>query len=774
MFEELIEKSKEEYGFFKTKKSIYTQISWPGVSLPKWGWKIHISANYKNFKKIFLKVFNFFMEKKISFKFISFEKDFFKTFSKAYNRFSSGKFITVYCLDEKNFIETITSIDRLVSSYKGPFVLTDRFFKKNSCIYYRFGIFKKGLKYIYSDDHKLKFKDNRNFFSLPNFISDPFEDHFTKLVSKKANKNEIKLKGNKLIYSIKEALHFSNFGGVYVSVYKKNNKENLCVIKEFKQYMFDSPRLSCINQGIKEFKILKIFSKLDIVPKAIECFFYKKNFFFSRNYVNGNNLKNLKIYKTISFYGKLNKIALDKFTDFFLNLHKNFYYIVSSFHKRNITINDVKLENFVLDENEKIFLIDCDNCTEITKKKIKISDKKKFVFNPEVQPWILDHSVNSDFIKINLILIDLFCQTSNYTSLDKCNSLWRISKKLDLVCLKYNFFNFFIDSLKKYIDIKVEKREEIINFFDNFETKEIYSNNNILYNLVYQIEKIIFCFTSSKFGEYQLFFSENFFKKFILGKEIYLNKKDFNNLDWPIILIIIFCDFYHSQLKILKFANITVNNFSIKKLNDSVKTEKLFLYASCFLIKMKFNDNFDKCKQNLNIIFDYLIEHRLLKHNNNFLLKNLDFYSPHLMNGTVGLVFLLFIYTYKSKDFKYFNDIKNLFKIFEISYLSKVSFLNGITGYLLIYLVIIEIINKEQLSKFINDEFFKFNLNLVKEKILNIFLSIKMNKKDFSFIDLYYEINKNHKEYYYVLFSLYLIKKILEGLKIKNRFNYEK
>lgn len=184
---------------------------------------------------------------------------------------------------------------------------------------------------------------------------------------------------------------------------------------------------------------------------------------------------------------------------------------------------------------------------------------------------------------------------------------------------------------------------------------------------------------------------------------------------------------------------------------------------------MKFNDNFDKCKENLNIIFDYLIEHRLLKEDkNNFLVKNLDFYSPHLINGTVGLVFLLFLYTYKSKDFKYFNDFKKMFKIFEISYLSKISFSNGITGYLLIYLVIIEIINKEPLPEFISDEFFKFNSNLVKEKILNIFLSIKINKKDFSFMDLYYEINNSHKEYYYVLFSFSLIKRILEGLEIKN------
>lgn len=768
MFEELIEKSKEEYGFFKTKRSIYTQISWPGISLPKWGWKIHISANSKNFKKIFLKVFNFFMKEKIFFKFISFKKDFFKTFSKAYNRFSSGKFITVYCLDEKNFIETIKSIDRLISSYKGPFVLTDRFFRKNSCIYYRFGIFKKGLKYIYSDDNKTKFKDNRKFFSLPNFISDPFENHFNKLISKRANKSEIELKGNKCNYLIKEALHFSNFGGVYVSSYKKNNKENLCVIKEFKQYMFDSPRLSCINQGIREFKILKIFSKLDIVPKAIECFFYKKHFFFSRNYIDGNNLKNLKIYKTISFYGNLNKNILDTFTNFFLNLHKNLNYVLSSFHKRNITINDVKLENFILNKSGKIFLIDCDNCTEITKKKTKINKEKTFVFNPEVQPWFLDHSVNSDFIKMNLMLIDLFCQTSNYTSFDKYNSLWRISKKLDFVCLKYNFFNFFINSLKKYIDIKIGKKEEIVNFFNNFEIKEINLNNNIFTNYIDQIKKLIIFFTSSKFKNYQLFFSENFFKKFILEKEIHLDKKDFDNLEWPFMLIIIFCNFYRSKFKILKFVNSIVNNFSSKKLNDSIKIEKLFLYASCFLIKMKFNDNFGKCKKNLNIIFDYLIENRLLKeHKNNFFVKNLDFYSSHLINGTVGLVFLLFLYTYKSKDFKYFNDLKNLFKIFEISYLSKISFSNGITGYLLIYLVIVEIINKESLSEFLSDEFFKFNSNIVKEKILNIFLSIKINKKNFSFMDLYYEINNSHKEYYYVLLSFSLIKRILEGLEIK-------
>lgn len=765
MFEEFIQKSKQKYGFSETKNSIYRQITWPDISLPKWGWKIHISVNQKNFKKIFLKVFNFFMLNKVSFKFIAFQKDFIKTFSKAYDRFSSGKFITIYCPNEKNFIETITSIYKLISSYKGPFVLTDRPFRKNSCIYYRFGIFKKGLKYIYSDDGKKKFKDNRNFFSLPDFLSDPFQSSFNKLFLKKTNKNETNLKGKKFTYSIKEALHFSNFGGIYFSSYKKSNgKENLCVIKEFKKYMFDFSKLSCINQGVKEFEILKNFSKSRIVPKVIECFFYKNNFFFSRDYIDGDNLKKIKIYKTISFYEKINQHELEKFNNFFLNLYKNLNHVISSFHKKNITVNDVKLENFILDKNEKIFLIDCDNCTKINKDQIKKNNRKNFVFNPEVQPWILDHSVNSDFIKMNLMIIDLFCQTSNYTSFDKNNSLWRISKKLDLVCLKYNFSNFFINSLKKYIEIKINKKEEIISYFYNIQNEDVYTDNQIFDNYINQIRELIFFSNLNKFKYSKLFFSDSFFKKFILEKQIFLDQKDFNNLDWPIILIIIFFDFYHSKFKILKFSNKILSSFSIKKLNKFTKIEKLFLYASCFLIKMKFNDDFENSKSKLNIIFDYLIDNNLLKNNNIFLLKNLGFYSPHLVNGTVGLVFLLFLYTYKSKDFKYFNNIKKLFNIFEISYLSKISFLNGITGYLAIYLIIIEIINKESLSEFLNDKSFEFNSNLVKEKLLNLFLSVKISKNDFSFIDLYYEISKKHKEYYYILFSLSLIKRILKGL----------
>lgn len=200
------------------------------VSTPPQGWKIHITSRIENAQEILDIVSHILFKMNTNFKFVTSLFDLTMKNSKYGDRSGSGKFITIYPPTIEIF-ETLLHV--LVKKLKkfplGPYILSDNRWGESN-IFYRYGAFLE----MKNDNDELSILDNfgnlipdvRNpQYHLPKFVTPP------KLLLKNeqemyANSNMGKLDN----YTITNAIHFSNAGGVYEGIRKSDSKP--VVIKE--------------------------------------------------------------------------------------------------------------------------------------------------------------------------------------------------------------------------------------------------------------------------------------------------------------------------------------------------------------------------------------------------------------------------------------------------------------------------------------------------------------------------------------------------------------
>lgn len=103
-------------------------------------WKIHISSNFYNYKKILNIAIPFLVKNKVNFKFISSEKGYFYINSKEIRSVASGKLITIYPNTTHVFLDILEKLYNIFKDYsfEGNYILTDQRYKDSKILYYRY------------------------------------------------------------------------------------------------------------------------------------------------------------------------------------------------------------------------------------------------------------------------------------------------------------------------------------------------------------------------------------------------------------------------------------------------------------------------------------------------------------------------------------------------------------------------------------------------------------------------------------------------------------
>lgn len=206
------------------------------IKLPNQGWKIHISTNMKEAQTTLDIVSKLMIERNISFKYVKSMTELLMKDSKYGDRGSSGKFITIYPVNTNQFIELLSLLENSLSHLKpGPYILNDkRWYDSN--VYFRYGAFAPRFTFI--DGVKVDAIENLQgeliedkrvpYYYLPDFVEEPPE---IIAMDKAMDQNDTYSPLEN--YDIKEALHFSNGGGVYICENKLKNNTKV-ILKEGK------------------------------------------------------------------------------------------------------------------------------------------------------------------------------------------------------------------------------------------------------------------------------------------------------------------------------------------------------------------------------------------------------------------------------------------------------------------------------------------------------------------------------------------------------------
>lgn len=459
----LISNKIDDTNVIQYEDSNYNYILCGQHNIPRQGWKIHISCTLENHQEILDIVYNYCCKKKIDFKYIYNYKDLIYSLSGDAPQENVAKFITIYPSSTKVFIKVIEELYEQLHFYDGPYVVSDRRYRKSN-IYYRYGVMESDSDYIL-DPLGNKLSDNRSYFNVPYFETDPFYFLEENVDSNYKYLNEI--------YKPYKSIHESSSGNVYKA--KFNNVD--VIIKEARNHI-----LGFWGTAIDDLKNeLNILRKLDDIlgtPKLIDDFYFDENFYVVQEYLPG---KPLSVASSDYFYQNLIN---------YKNIIKSAYDLISSIHNKGIILNDISANNILIDsKTSNIYVCDFGSSYFVEEKNIKknIGSTEGFYDN-SINEFT---SYNSDFHKLGYTLMSYIFPANNLIGLDKSgkSTLNQFEKYCKFNHIDYNVFNMIYLLIRqpynwknKFIKIFKDDQKKIFNVsIDKDNIAEYYNllNSNI-------------------------------------------------------------------------------------------------------------------------------------------------------------------------------------------------------------------------------------------------------------------------------------------------------
>lgn len=438
---ELFFQNQKDYLPYTFKNDIHTFIDFPKKNKPTQGWKIHVSCFYNNYKEILEITSTYCTTNKVDFKFINNEAILYSLLSKNANRVSSGKFITIYPNNTNEFKAIISDLYLLLKEFKGPYILTDKRFKDNKVLYYRYGLFVSNEVdpgYIY-DSRGNKYIDIEGpFYTKRDFVRDPFTEEDK---SDKNGKGKIGID-----IHIEGSLQMNNGGGIYKGYVRKDDLP--VVIKEARPYIGVTEDLTSIFFRRNERRNLLKLKNCKYVPNIVDYFKEWEHEFLIEEYIEGKTLQNFIYDNTLVTLNYTNKEEIQnriiKIKKVVLNMLNALDYL----HSINFIVNDISPNNIIIDQMNNVSFIDLEDSFFLNEDPLEYVVKNEIFSNRNID--VLD-AKSQDKQKLAYLIISIFCSANETLIYDKTGTICK------------NVFCYFCESYQIADDV----RESIIELVEN-------------------------------------------------------------------------------------------------------------------------------------------------------------------------------------------------------------------------------------------------------------------------------------------------------------------
>lgn len=336
--------------------------------LPTQGWKIHVSSSVENAVETLKVVVPILREHEVSFKFaLDFRILSFMN-GKGWVRQGAGKFITIYPLDEEHFKFLIEELHKVTTHLNGPYILSDRRYKENLVVFYRYGGIKPyaTLNHRGEKTHMLLSPDGekipdirRPYFFVPDWTKDPFEDDNREAAATKVEPDQITLKDGR--YLVKSVFSFSNSGGVYLADDRETGQE--VVIKEARPFIVTTE--DAVPLLKKEHKILSKLAHTGIAAQPIDFFQDWEHHYLVQEYITGMSLSNYSARNNVVLFTHPSIEDTEKFYDAFKTIFLQLARCLKVLHENGIIFSDLSPNNVVvLRDSLEIRIIDFESAFE--------------------------------------------------------------------------------------------------------------------------------------------------------------------------------------------------------------------------------------------------------------------------------------------------------------------------------------------------------------------------------------------------------------------------
>ncbi|MFE5546774.1 class III lanthionine synthetase LanKC [Streptomyces sp. NPDC056534] len=342
-------------------------VMYTGPVVRRWqGWKIHVSATVENAEHLLDVVSAYCLEREIPFKALSSMRKLILRNSKYADRGGSGKFITIYPPNDDVFRRALEDLDEKIGGQPGPGILSDLKYREGP-LFVRYGAFlsrrkptERGgyIECIEDPDGNLVPDERRPGFHPPNWAEIP-----------ECLESSIATRGSRTLsefpYSVQKALHFSNSGGVYLAE-RKGVPGKTFLLKEARPYCgLDETKRDAIERLEIERSALLDLAGLQGVPEVDSYVDGVEHKFLARAYVEGKPLTVLA--------GERNPIAnpgspmsREEYATWAQSIMDQITETIAQIHQRGWVFGDLHSSNIIVDDDNKVHLIDFESASQDT------------------------------------------------------------------------------------------------------------------------------------------------------------------------------------------------------------------------------------------------------------------------------------------------------------------------------------------------------------------------------------------------------------------------
>jgi hypothetical protein len=337
-----------------------------GIELPSQGWKIHASACLDNAEQILEPIWDYCMREGIAFKFIRSRDLLFLRNMKYADRGFSGKFVTIFPVDEAQLQRILEDLGPALAGNESPYILSDLRYGEGP-LYVRYGGFRERwcvgangeLEAAIEDGDGELIPDRRGaVFQLPPGIELPpfLQPHLDA-------RNSDTL--GDLPYRPESALHFSNGGGVYLGVDTRSGDQ--IVMKEARPHAgLGSDARDAVARLERERDTMQQLAGLDLTPRLRDYFVVGGHHFLVMDYISGDSLNQQIVARYPLICPDPSAAALSEYTRWALDVCERLERAIAAVHERGIVLGDLHPSNVLVDDDDRIVLIDLEIASHVS------------------------------------------------------------------------------------------------------------------------------------------------------------------------------------------------------------------------------------------------------------------------------------------------------------------------------------------------------------------------------------------------------------------------
>jgi serine/threonine protein kinase len=261
------------------------------ISLPEQGWKLHLSATPTSAVRILERAVPVLLRQRTAFKFAATAKSVQWLIGRECGRAEFGKFLTVYPNDDTQLGPLAEALHRATEGLVGPRILSDRPYRPESVVHYRYGGF---------GDHSELDNDGvvRHLLTAPDgtVVEDKREAWFTPPQWARCPLPEppVARRGSAVLlgghYVVRQAIRHSPKGGIYLAVDRDSQKQ--AVIKHARAHAESDLRGVDARDRLRhEAEMLQRMADRAPVPRLLELFEQDGDLFLAQERLDGRPLR---------------------------------------------------------------------------------------------------------------------------------------------------------------------------------------------------------------------------------------------------------------------------------------------------------------------------------------------------------------------------------------------------------------------------------------------------------------------------------------------------